>query len=327
VTTGPLFRVEGLSIGLVGSQGVRRVVDDVSFGISVGESLAFVGESGSGKSLIAMGALDLLTPGARVLEGRTTFLGEELQTLDKDAWRRLVGVGIGVLFQDALGSWDPTYLIGSQSGEVLHEHEELTDEEIQRRVLDALGEVRLSKRAKYLSFSHEMSRGEAQRAMLAAALLSGPRLLIADEPLSGLDVTVARALLNLMDDMRSKRGMGLIFVTHDFGVVASIADRVAVVYGGMIVEEASAPALYRHPRHPYTAGLLRSVPAFAGDRLEPIPGEPPDLRELPPGCPFVDRCAHAIKACAAARPDPRPVGDSLVACIRAGELELAGIAG
>lgn len=321
----PLLSVEGLTIGLIEPTGTEPVVRDVSFRIAPGECLALVGESGSGKSLIAMGAIDLLTPGARVLGGRTTFLGRELGSLDDDDWRSLVGMGIGVLFQDAVGSWDPMYLIGPQSGEVLEEHQDLSDEVIRRRVLDALGEVRLPKQAKYLSFSYEMSRGEAQRAMLAAALLSVPKLLIADEPLSGLDVTVARALLSLIGDMCSVRGMGLLFVTHDLGVVASIADRVGVVYGGMIVEEATAAELYHTPRHPYTEGLLGSVPGLSSGRLRPIPGEPPDLRDLPGGCAFAERCSYAVDACRLARPEPRRVGDSMVACRRAGEIELSGI--
>ena len=156
------------------------------------------------------------------------------------------------------------------------------------------GRVRLPRRLKYMSFVHEMSRGQAQRAMLAAALLSMPRMLIADEPLSGLDVTVARAVLDLIDDLRRERGMGLLLVTHDLGVVAAVADRVAVVYGGLVVEEAPAAALYRSPQHPYTDGLLGSVPALTRGRLRPIPGDPPELWELPAGCPFGPRCAHAL---------------------------------
>jgi oligopeptide transport system ATP-binding protein len=170
-----------------------------------------------------------------------------------------------------------------------------------------------------------MSRGQAQRAMLAAALLSTPRMLIADEPLSGLDVTVARAVLSLIEDMRRERGMGLLLVTHDLGVVAAVADRVAVVYGGLVVEEAPAAVLYRSPRHPYTDGLLGSVPALSRGRLRPIPGDPPELWALPPGCPFAPRCAFALEACRAERPRPRQVGESKVACLRAEELALPGI--
>jgi oligopeptide/dipeptide ABC transporter ATP-binding protein len=322
----PLFAVDGLTVELRFRDGrLLRAIDGVSFRVGEGEALALVGESGSGKSLIVMGAVDLLPGGAAVVAGRTTFRGQVLQDLEDPDWRRLVGLGIGVLFQDAIAAWDPIQMIGRQSGEVLEEHEGLSAEEVRRRVLEALGQVRLPRRLKYLSYAHEMSRGQAQRAMLAAALLSAPRLLIADEPLSGLDVTVARGVLALIDDMRRERGMGLVLVTHDLAVVAAVADRVAVVYGGMVVEEAPAAALYRSPQHPYTDGLLGSVPSFNRGRLRPIPGDPPELWELPAGCPFAPRCSHALAACREQRPTSRQVGESLVACWRAGELALPGI--
>ena len=322
----PLLVVDDLQVELRFRDGRRvRAIDGVSFQIAPGEALALVGESGSGKSLIAMGAVDLLPAGAEAVAGRTTFAGRVLQDMEPADWRRLVGMGIGVLFQDPIGSWDPIEMIGPQSGEVLETHEALGREEVQRRVLEALGRVRLPRRVKYLSYAHEMSRGQAQRAMLAAALLSMPRVLIADEPLSGLDVTVARAVLGLIDDLRRERGMGLLLVTHDLGVVAAVADRVAVVYGGMVVEEAPAAALYHAPRHPYTDGLLGSVPAFARGRLRPISGDPPELWELPPGCPFAPRCPYALAACGTARPPARQVGESCVACLRAEELALRGV--
>ena len=161
--------------------------------------------------------------------------------------------------------------------------------------------------------------------MLAATLLSAPRLLIADEPLSGLDVTVARAVLDLIDDLRTKRGMGMLLVTHDLAVVAAVADRVLVVYGGAIVEDSPVGDLFRRPRHPYTAGLLGSVPDFVRERLRPIEGEPPELWNLPTGCAFAPRCPYAIDRCRAEQPKPRQVGSSVVACHRADELELAGV--
>jgi oligopeptide/dipeptide ABC transporter ATP-binding protein len=328
VTAGPvpLFDVDGLEVELQFRDGRRvKAIDRISFRVGEGEALALVGESGSGKSLIAMGAVDLLPAGAVAIGGRTTFLGQVLQDLEAADWRRLVGLGIGVLFQDAIGAWDPIEMIGPQFGEVLEAHEALGAEEVRRRVLEALGRVSLPRRLKYVSFVHEMSRGQAQRAMLAASLLTLPRMLIADEPLSGLDVTVARAVLSLIDDMRRERGMGLLLVTHDLGVVAAIADRVAVVYGGVVVEEAPAAALYRSPRHPYTDGLLGSVPAFARGRLRPIPGDPSELWDLPPGCPFAPRCLYAVAVCHAERPRPRQVGESQVCCWRAGELALTGI--
>jgi len=322
----PLFSVEGLEVVLRFRDGrLVKAVDGASFRVDAVEALALVGESGSGKSLIAMGAVDLLPAGAAVLGGRTTFEGKVLQDLGAADWRRLVGMGIGILLQDAIGSWDPIEMVGPQSGEVLEVHEALGAEEVRRRVLDALGRVRLPRRLNYRSYPHEMSRGQAQRAMLAATLLSMPRLLVADEPLSGLDVTVARAVLALIDDMRRERRMGLVLVTHDLGVVAGVADRVAVVYGGMVVEEGPTASVYRSPRHPYTDGLLGSMPGLVRGRLRPIAGDPPELWDLPPGCPFAPRCPYAIGECAQGRPAARPVGDSRVACLRAGELALPGI--
>jgi oligopeptide/dipeptide ABC transporter ATP-binding protein len=204
------------------------------------------------------------------------------------------------------------------------EHTDLTPEEIQQRVFDALGEVGLSKRRHFSAFSHEVSRGQAQRAMLASALLSAPRMLIADEPLSGLDVTTARAVLSLIDDMRAKRGMGMLLVTHDMGVVASVADRVAVTYAGSIVEDGPVVDIYRRPRHPYTSGLLGSVPGLTMGRLRPIEGETPDLFEVEPGCRFADRCPYVIDRCRVEKPEPRLLDGTKVACHRAEELELTG---
>lgn len=333
----PLFSIDGLTIALGrvpdGRPGQirtakpvwRTVVEDVSIEVSAGESVALIGESGSGKSLIAMGAIDLLAPGARVTDGRTVFEGHVLQEMDDASWRELVGMGIGVLLQDAIGSWDPLDFMGWQAGEGLSEFTELTMEEIQERVLDSLGEVGLSKRRHFAAYSNEVSRGQAQRQMLAATLLSAPRLLIADEPLSGLDVTVARSVLDLIDDMRIKRGMGLLLVTHDLGVVASVADRVAVVYAGSIVEDGPTVDVYRRPRHPYTSGLLGSIPAYGRDRLRPIEGETPELFEVEPGCRFADRCQYAIDRCRTEKPLPRRLEETLVACHRAEELELEGV--
>jgi oligopeptide/dipeptide ABC transporter ATP-binding protein len=333
---GSLFAIEDMTISLTrvphrpagaapGEPEERVVVEGASMVVGVGEAVALVGESGSGKSLLAMGAVDLLTPGARVKSGRTVFEGHVLQDLDDPDWRLLVGMGIGVLLQDAIGSWDPLDFMGYQSGEGLMEHTELSHEEVQQRVLDALGEVGLSKKRHFTAYSHEVSRGQAQRAMLASTLLSAPRMLVADEPLSGLDVTVARAVLDLIDDMRSKRGMGMLLVTHDLGVVASVADRVAVMYAGSVVEDGPTVDVYRRPRHPYTSGLLGSVPGLVQGRLRPIPGETPDLFEVEPGCRFADRCPFVIDRCRDERPLPRVLEATMVACHRADELELQGV--
>ncbi len=317
------------------------VVRDVSYSVDAGEVLALVGESASGKSLMLLGALNLVGGGAKVVGGTTTFDGKVLldadgtdwvvderrmfHELDEEEWRRTVGVGIGLMTQDPVAALDPLEVVGDQSGEVLEEHFDLTQEEIRQRVLDALGEVRLPKAGKFLSLPQQLSRGEAQRAMLAGALLSQPKLLLADEPLSGLDASTSRALLSLIDDMRRRRGLAMVMVTHDLAVVAGIADRVAVVYGGTIVEQGRVRDIFYAPKHPYTAGLLASTPGL-GHRMEPIPGDVPDLAHLPKGCPFWPRCPHAEARCPDRLPPQERIGDTVVRCIRARELDLPGVA-
>ncbi|MDH3426012.1 MAG: ABC transporter ATP-binding protein [Acidimicrobiia bacterium] len=320
-----LYEVDSLDVAVKSGEEWRPAVVDASFSVDEGEVLALVGESGSGKSLIALGGVGLLPFGTKATGGKAYFEGHDLSAVDDAEWRKLVGLGIGVLFQDPIGAWDPTEFLGQQAGEVLDEHFDMDPDEIEQRVVDALGEVRLPEKRRFLwSFAHEMSRGEAQRAMLAATLLSGPRLLIADEPLSGLDPTVASAVTSIIRDLRERRGMALLLITHDLGVVAGLADRVAVVYGGRIVEEGPVDLIFHSPRHPYTAGLLASLPG-RGRRLKPIPGDVPDIAWLDPGCPFAPRCEFAIDGCRAAVPQPSFVRGALVRCIRAAELDLEGV--
>ncbi len=321
----PLFSVEDLSVEIYSHGEWQRVIDGAAFSVAPGEVLGIVGESASGKSLMAMGAVNLLSSGARVVSAQTSFAGIRLNELPDVAWQRLVGLGIGVLFQDPIAAWDPTMVIGEQSAEVLEEHTDMGRDEIRHRVLDALGDVRLPKAARYISFAGEMSRGEAQRAMLAAALLTGPQLLIADEPLSGLDPTIGRAVMELIMDMCRRRGMAMILVTHDLGVIAGTADRVAVVYGGRIVEEAPVDQIFRAPLHPYTEGLLGSLPWARSERLRPIPGDPPELVFLPPGCPFAPRCRYAEPRCVRELPEPIEIGPARVRCLRAWDLDLKGV--
>jgi oligopeptide/dipeptide ABC transporter ATP-binding protein len=324
---------------------------DVSFAVHPGEVLAIVGESGSGKSLTVMGSLGLLGGGAKVSRGTVWFDGVQIrptQALEKsrrrpwrrrtrkrerfleelldDDWRHIMGTEIGVLFQNAIGGWNPVSIIGEQAGEALDEHTGLTLLEIQDRVLDALGEVQLPKQSKYLSFPDELSRGQAQRAMLAAALVKGPRLLVADEPLTGLDAGVAASILNLIRDMLQKREMAMIFVTHDLAQVASLATRVAVMYGGRIVEVGPVDEIFRGPRHPYTEGLLGALPRPGVDRLTPIPGDVPKLTDVPEGeCPLVPRCPYAVDRCRIEVPPLTEAAAAAVACLRTSELQLRGV--
>ncbi len=357
----PLYEVKGLSVAAFGrpgeappkrsrwqtwmgrdpeeSDGWVELISDVSFSVNAGETLALVGESGSGKTLMLLGGVGLLPHGVKAIAGQTTFAGRVVprkgakkashatQVLGelKDAeWREIMGTGIGVLFQDAVAAWDPTQMIGEQSGEVLEAHTELTEDEVRQRVLDALGEVRLTKRRKFFSFSYQMSRGEAQRAMLAAALLSDPKLLLADEPLSGLDATVASAVASLIDDLRAKRGMAMILVTHDLARVAAMADRVGVVYAGKIVELGPVEDIFHVPKHPYTEGLLNSMPGFR-ERLKPIEGDAPELDDLPEGCAYSPRCPYVVDRCRTERPEPVMVDATEVRCFRANELLLDGV--
>ena len=329
-------------------EGWVPAIHGVSLAVRPGEVIALVGESGMGKSLAILAALGLASPGARVTGGEVRFAGERfdawrrtdertarrrrrraMHELDDPGYVRIMGTEIGIIFQDAVAAWDPAYLVGQQSGEVLEAHTDMTAAEIERRVLDLLGEVRLPKERKFFSFANELSRGEAQRAMLAAALLKGPSLLVADEPFSGLDPPVAQGIAELIREMQERRGMAMAMVNHNLAQVASLADRLAVMYGGRIVEVAPVEAIFRRPRHPYTEGLLGSIPWPGLDRLRPIRGEVPRLADMTAAeCPFAGRCTYVEPGCLSEVPATRTVGDrASVACVRTDELELRGVSG
>ncbi len=324
---------------------------DVSFSVHAGEVLAIVGESGSGKTLTVMGSLGLLGAGAKVSRGTVRFDATQirptaalerrrkrpwrrkvrrrerfLEELLDDDWRHIMGTEVGVLFQNAIGGWNPVEIIGEQAGEALDEHTELSLRQIQDRVLDALGEVQLPKESKYLSFPSELSRGQAQRAMLAAALVKAPRLLVADEPLTGLDAGVAGAILNLIRDMQRKRDMAMIFITHDLAQVASLANRVAIMYAGRIVETGPVEEVFHHPQHPYTEGLLGAVPRPGVERLRPIDGDVPKITDVDAtSCALAPRCPYAVDRCSIELPPLVPSGPGEVGCFRTAELQLRGI--
>ena len=331
-----------------------EAIPEATYGVDASETLAIIGESSSGKSLMLLGAFGLLPGGTRVLGGTVTYRGTSFEpagyrhdptqpigrkerkrlkragtVMDESdpEWARLVATEVGFLFQNPLSSWTPIIEIGPQAGEVLDEHTDLSAGEIKERVMDALGEVHLPKSKRLFgAFSNELSRGMGQRAMLAAALVKAPRLLVADEPLSGLDVSVAAAILDLLKDLKERRNMAMIIVTHDLAVVSRIADRVAVVYAGRIIEEGAVGTMFRHPRHPYTSGLLGSLPALTSGRLRPIPGEQPSLASVPAGrCVFADRCQFVDEACLASEPRLQSAGSGSVACHHAPALNLPGI--
>lgn len=331
-----------------------EAIRGVSFSVEPGEVLAIVGESGSGKTLTVLGSLGLLGAGAKVSGGTVRFDGAQirptrdlerrqrrrrwrrrrprkrerfLEELLDDDWRRIMGTQIGVLFQNAIGGWNPVSIIGSQAGEALDEHTSLSLAEIEERVLDALGEVRLPKRSNFVAFPNELSRGQAQRAMLAAALVKGPQLLVADEPLTGLDAGVSASILNLIRDMLQRRDMAMIFITHDLAQVASFADRVAIMYAGRIVESGPVRKVFHNPRHPYTEGLLGSIPRPELERLRPIDGDAIKITDAPlQSCSLVPRCRYAVPECAESLPTLQKAGAGAVACFRSADLDLRGIA-
>jgi len=321
--------------GEVLSSGWVEIVPSISFSVQPGEVLALVGESASGKSLALMGGFSLLSPGARVIGGKTRFrevtffpdgsdpsdgskksgrrqrkqsrtAGTVVADYRNAAWAEAVGTDIGFMFQNPIGSWTPDHVIGAQAGEALAEHSDLSVDEIEARVFDALGEVKLPKsRRLFGAYRHELSRGMAQRAMLAAALTKAPSLLIADEPLNGLDPPVAAAIMDLVRDMQKKRNMAMVIVTHDLAAVASLADRVAVVYGGVIIEEGPVVEIYHRPKHPYTSGLIGSIPGVRDGRLSFIRGEAPRLVDIDRGeCVFADRCDFVSETARPSHPTP-----------------------
>jgi peptide/nickel transport system ATP-binding protein len=332
-----------------------ELLSGVSFSVNEGEVLGLVGESASGKSLMLMGAFGLLSSGARVIGGTSVYRGYEYQPFhpwqgeddrrsrkekkqrriagtsvagyNDDEWSRLVGTEVGFMFQNPVGAWTPDLAIGEQSGEALMEHTDMSSEEITDRVYDALGEVYLPRsRRLFGAFRHQLSRGMAQRAMLAAAITKTPSLLIADEPLNGLDAPVAAGIMDLIQDMQKRRGMAMIFITHDLASVARIADRVAVVYGGQIIEQASVDEIFHHPKHPYTSGLIGSIPGLSSGRLHQIEGEAPLLVDLPRDtCPFVERCGYATDVCRTQNTDLTRIGEADVRCHYAADLDLPGI--
>lgn len=341
--------------GEVLPSGWVEVLVGVSYSVDEGEVLALVGESASGKSLMLLGPFALLSSGSRVIGGTVQYRGHEYKPFypfsddesiayqkERDQRRiagtavamytdevfaELVGSDIGFLFQNPIGSWTPDIPIGEQSGESLEMHTDLSEEEIQTRVLDALGEVDLPKSGRLLrAFRHELSRGMAQRAMLAAALTKAPHLMIADEPLNGLDAPSAASILELLKDMRDRRGMAMVLVSHDLAAVAGIADRVAVVYGGQIVETAPVVDIYHRPKHPYTSGLIGSIPSANRSRLRHMKGEAPNLVDIShSGCSFAPRCPFATDICREVDPPPTFVETSEVRCHHAAKIELPGI--
>ena len=297
----PLLEVEHLSVGFRTEAGFARVVDDLSLAIGAGRIVGLVGESGCGKSVTAKAIMRLLPmPPARIEAGCIRLDGQDLLALDERAMRAVRGNRIGMIFQEPMTSLNPTFPVGFQIGEALRLHRPATRAETREHVLDLLRLVGIGAPARRLEqYPYELSGGLRQRVMIAMALACRPRLLIADEPTTALDVTIQAQILELLLRLRDELGMAILLITHDLGVVAEYADEVVVMYAGKRVEWADVRALFKSPRHPYTQGLLASMPRLEGSagRLPTIPGAVPGPMERPPGCPFVGRCPRAQDRC------------------------------
>ena len=318
-----LLSIEDLTVAFRGERGEATAIEDVSLEIGPGEILGVVGESGSGKSVTALAVMGLLPePAARVVRGRVTFEGQVLTGMPEYRLRRVRGPGIGMVFQEPMTSLNPVFSIGEQITETLEAHGEASRARRRDLAVEMLERVGIPSAGHRLQdFPHQLSGGQRQRVMIAIALACRPRLLIADEPTTALDLTIQAGILDLMLDLREQFGMAMLVITHNMGVIAEVADRVAVMYAGRVVEQAPVEQVFALPAHPYTQALLGCVPSLEDHRarLESIPGSLPDPRARPPGCRFAPRCSLHIGACDAAVPPLLPLGDAHeAACIRIG---------
>jgi len=302
----PLLEVRGLVVEFRYESDYLVAVDGLSFTLDQGETLGVVGESGSGKSVTSLAVMGLLPrPPARLPRGSIRFAGQELTTASAAALRKLRGNRIAMIFQDPMTSLNPYLKIGRQLTEVVALHQGLGRKAARMAAIHMLERVGIPAASRRIDeYPHQFSGGMRQRVMIAMMLLNRPEVLIADEPTTALDVTIQAQILDLLKDLQTELGMAVILITHDLGVVAGMADRVLVMYAGRIMEEGSVSAVLRDPSHPYTVGLLQSIPRpdQRVDRLYSIPGRPPDLGQVPPGCPFEPRCRFAKDACKASIP-------------------------
>ena len=313
----PILSVRDLAVAFETRRGAFNAFDGVSFDIGQGEILGVVGESGAGKSVTGAAVIGLLDPPGRIAGGEIRLAGERIDDLPPEAMRRLRGRRIGMIFQDPLTSLDPLYRVGDQLVETIRTHTALSGRAARARAIDLLAEVGIPAPERRIDgYPHEFSGGMRQRVVIALALAAEPELVIADEPTTALDVSVQAQVIALLKRLCRDHGTAVMLVTHDMGVIAEAADRVAVMYSGRIAEIGPVEAVVHAPRHPYARGLMGAIPTLTqGEgRLAQIPGAMPRLTAIPPGCAFHPRCEHAFDRCRTERPEPRAVGPSAVAC-------------
>ena len=302
----PLLEVSGLQTHFTSFGGTRviKAVDNISFTLNEGETLGLIGESGSGKTTTCLSIVRLLPSAAQIAGGRISFMGEDLTRKSQREMRRIRGRSIAMILQDPMASLNPLFSIYRQVGEPAYYHRGIRGSSLRQRVRDLLNAVRIPSPAQRMrDYPHQMSGGMRQRIVGAIALAGGPKLIIADEPTTNLDVTIQAQYLDLLKDLQKQTGVAIIFVTHNLGIVARMCDRMAVMYAGRIVENGSVRNLFNAPKHPYTKALLSSIaPLGSKEPVYAIPGQPPNLARLPPGCAFHPRCANAMPRCAIQEP-------------------------
>jgi oligopeptide/dipeptide ABC transporter ATP-binding protein len=329
---GILLEVQNLATEFATRAGTVRAVDRVSWDVEEGETVALVGESGCGKSVTALSIMRLVAaPAGRIVDGRVLFKGRDLLALSEDEMRRVRGREIAMIFQEPMTSLNPVLTIGRQLTEGLEIHRGLGQEAARKRATELLAMVGIPDPGRRLDqYPHQFSGGMRQRMMIAMALACEPSLILADEPTTALDVTIQAQILELMKDLSRRLGVAMLMITHNLGVVARYADRVNVMYAGRIIERGTAREVYGNPRHPYTLGLLRSVPRLdepRRERLAPIEGQPPDLSRLPGGCAFAPRCTYRVQQCLTDTPRLRTMADNghVAACWEAERVTKARI--
>lgn len=322
----PLLDIKDLSVTFATARGPFRAVDGIDLSVEPGEVLGIVGESGSGKSVTSLAVLGLLADNASVTAAQMQFDGQDLLTLSAKARRRLNGGQVAMIFQEPMSSLNPCFTVGFQIGETLALHEGLSGKALRHRCIALLEQVGIPAPETRLSaFPHQLSGGMSQRVMIAMAIACNPRLLIADEPTTALDVTIQRQILDLLRDLQRERGMAMILITHDMGVVAESAHRVQVMYAGQVVENRPADSLFTSPRHPYTAALLDALPerAVGRRRLPTIAGTVPGISDRPAGCLFQPRCGLADDRCGT-HPPLATDGDGWTRCVRVASEQVKG---
>lgn len=319
-----ILQIRDLRVTFKTQMGELRAVRGVDVDVAPGEILGVVGESGSGKSVSFLAAMGLL-PKSATITGSVKLDGQELIGSKSKVIRSVRGRSLAMVFQDPLSALNPVHRVGDQIVEMIQSHQDMNTHDAEKRaveLLEIVGIPQPDERAR--QYPHEFSGGMRQRVVIAMAIANNPKVLIADEPTTALDVTVQAQILEVIQRIQQKFGTAVVLITHDLGVIARVADSVNVMYAGRNVESGTVQALFDHPSHPYTRGLLSSLPHEGMDRLQPIAGFPPNMLAPPPGCGFAPRCQHATELCTAALPSLRPFGDLLTSCVRADDLRIGG---